>query len=110
MEHPLNGKWKITAKSPLGDMNMEATMNVNDDCSTFSGSVYDLGSKKTYPLEDGVVKGNSITYTIVMKFGLIPMKFHLEGTFNQDDWTCEGIAKAMKMECSYSGHKVVDEA
>ena len=106
MTHPLEGKWLIVAKSPLGDMKMEADMIVNSDDNTFTGSVYDTDSKKTYSLENGVVDGNKITYTIVMKWGLIPVKFFLEGTYNQDDWTCEGIARAMKMECSYYGNKI----
>jgi len=106
MNHPLNGKWEILAKTPLGDMAMVATMNVNEDGATFQGSAEYKGQNLI--LENGKVSGNAISYELVMKLGIIPMRFALNGTFNEADWTCEGVAKALKMECTYTGKKVLD--
>lgn len=106
MTHPLNGKWDIVATTPLGQMQMIATMNVNDDGKTFEGSATYQGQALT--LENGRVDGNTIDYELVMKLGIVPMRFVLHGTFNEADWTCEGIAKALKMECSYTGKKILD--
>jgi len=104
--HALEGKWEIEANSPFGLLKMVATMHVSEDEKAFEGSV--LWNGKESKLENGTIDGNTIRYEIAMQFGLIPMRFNLEGTFNQEDWTCQGIAKAMKMECAYTGHKILD--
>lgn len=106
MSHPLQGKWEIVAVTPFGNLPMVATMEVAEDGATFSGSVFDQKTQKDYPLEQGKINGNAISYVVSYKLGIIPMMFYLEGTFNEADGTCQGIAKAMKMECPYSGKKI----
>ncbi len=103
----LTGKWKIVAHSPLGDMALTADFVVDESTSTFTGSVYDEGNKKTYGVSNGVINDHHISYDMLIKFGLIPFSFHLEGDF-KDDGTCTGEAKAMKMTGTYEGYKVVE--
>ena len=42
--HMLTGKWKIVAKTPLGEMDLVADFKASDDATTFTGSlnVYDV--------------------------------------------------------------------
>lgn len=103
--HPLTGKWKITAHSPLGDMPLLADFTADESTGTFTGSVYDEGNKKTYGVSNGVVTDHHIAYDMLIKFGIIPFSFHLEGDFF-DDGTCNGVAKAMKMQGTYEGYKI----
>lgn len=104
--HPLTGKWKITAHSPLGDMHLVADFTANED-GTFTGSVFDEAHNKTYGVSNGVITDHHISYDMLIKFGLIPFQFHLEGDFT-DEGTCTGVAKAMKMEGTYEGYKIVE--
>jgi len=103
----LTGKWNITAHSPLGDMHLVADFVVDEATSTFTGTVFDEGFKKTYNVSNGVVADHHISYDMIIKFGIIPFNFHLEGDF-KDDGTCTGEAKAAKMTGTYEGYKVVE--
>ena len=106
--HPLDGKWKIHATTPLMNMELVADMKVNPDGKTFDGSVLETKSNATYKLENCTVEGNAIQYTIAMKLGIIPMRITLNGTFEESDWTCKGEGNFMKMKVSYTGEKVVE--
>lgn len=106
--HPLQGKWQITAHSPLGDMPMVAEMFVDEGEKTFTGTVTDNKTSRSYPINNGLLDGNNISYSITMKFGLISMTFALRGEFNEADNTCKGVAKAMRMEGAYEGFKIVE--
>jgi len=44
---------------------------------------------------------------MVIKFGLVPFNFHLEGDFT-DDGKCTGEGKALKMEGTYEGYKLAE--
>lgn len=105
--HALEGQWEIVADSPVGKLEMLATMHVAENEQTFQGEVFVKSMNKTVPLENGTINGNEINYEVAMKFGLIPMRFKLQGTFNTEDWTCQGVARALKMECAYTGKKVL---
>lgn len=105
--HPLQGKWKITAKAMGITMNLLADMVVSEDEKTFGGTVLDEKSKNVYPIEQGVLEGNTIKYVITIKFGLIPFTFNMEGQFFEDN-TCTGSAKAGRMEGQYTGTKVIE--
>ena len=45
--HMLTGKWKIVAKTPLGEMDLVADFAASEDATTFTGSVFDEKQKKT---------------------------------------------------------------
>ncbi len=105
--HPLQGKWKITAKAMGITMELLADMVVSEDEKTFGGSVTDIKNKNVYPIENGILEGNTIKYGIAIKFGLIPFKFDMEGKFYEDN-TCDGSAKAGRMEGKYEGVKVIE--
>ena len=38
--HMLTGKWKIVAKTPLGEMDLVADFAASEDAATFTGSVF----------------------------------------------------------------------
>ncbi|HOZ72543.1 MAG TPA: hypothetical protein PK179_08520 [Spirochaetales bacterium] len=104
--HQLTGKWKIKASTPMGTMALIADFAANEPGTAFTGSVADEGNGKIYEVSNGVIDGNKIAYDMTIRFGLIPFNFHLEGTFAEDG-TCKGVGKAMKMEASYEGRKLV---
>ena len=105
--HMLTGKWKITAHTPLGEMTLIADFVADEATSTFTGRVYDEGNKKYYEVSNGTLNGNHISYDMIIKFGLVPFNFHLEGEYFEDG-TCRGEGKAMKMEGSYEGYKITE--
>ena len=105
--HPLTGKWKITARTPMGEMQLIADFKADEARPAFTGSVFDERTKKTYGVSNGVLNGNHISYDMLIKFGLIPFNFHLEGEFFEDG-SCKGVGKALKMEGSYEGYKLED--
>ena len=45
--HMLTGKWKITAHTPLGEMDLVADFAASEDAATFTGSVFDEKNNKT---------------------------------------------------------------
>lgn len=104
--HMLTGKWKITAHTPLGEMDLVADFAASEDEQTFTGSVFDEKNEKTYEVQNGVLSGNHISYDMMIKFGIIPFNFHLEGEYFEDG-TCRGEGKALKMEGTYEGYKIV---
>lgn len=104
--HPLTGKWKIRATTPMGTMALIADFTATEPGTAFTGSVLDEGNGKTYEVANGVIDGTSIAYDMTIRFGLIPFNFHLEGAYF-DDGTCKGVGKAMRMEVTYEGHKLV---
>ena len=105
--HMLTGKWKITAKTPLGEMNLVADFAANEDATAFTGSVFDENNNKTYEVMNGVLNDHHISYNMVIKFGLVPFNFHLEGDYT-DDGKCSGEGKALKMEGTYEGYKLAE--
>ena len=105
--HMITGKWKITAKTPLGEMNLVADFAANEDATAFTGSVFDENSNKIYEVMYGVVNDHHISYDMVIKFGLVPFNFHLEGDYT-DDGKCSGEGKALKMEGTYEGYKLAE--
>ena len=48
--HMLTGKWKITAHTPLGEMDLVADFAASEDAATFTGSLQPHGRVcPTYP-------------------------------------------------------------
>lgn len=105
--HMLTGKWKIVATTALGTMDLVADFKASEDATTFTGSVFDEKNNKTYEVMNGVLNDYHISYDMVIKFGLIPFNFHLEGEYT-DDGKCHGEGKAMKMEGTYEGYKLAE--
>ena len=105
--HMLTGKWKIVATTALGTMDLVADFKASEDATTFTGSVFDEKNNKTYEVMNGVLNDHHISYDMVIKFGLFPFNFHLEGEYT-DGGKCHGEGKAMKMEGTYEGYKLAE--
>lgn len=104
--HPMNGKWKILAKTPIGDMPSIDEITVSEDQLTFEGVMHDERSGKDYPITDGKINGMDVTFKASMKIGLIHMDFDLVGHINDDQKTCQGTAKAMMFKGTFEGTKI----
>ena len=102
--HPLHGKWRIIAHGPLGDLPSDNEIVVDGD--TFTGTMYDEKSGKDYPLVNGKLDGNHLTFEVTMKLGFVGMQFTLEGDVAEDGKTVQGTFKALKMEGTFEGEKV----
>ena len=102
--HPLHGKWRIIAHGPLGDLPSDNEIVVDGD--TFTGIMSDEKSGKDYPLLNGKLDGNHITFEVTMKLGFVGMDFSLEGDVAEDGKTVKGTFKALKMEGTFEGEKV----
>ncbi len=104
--HPINGKWRIVAQTPVGTMPSIDEINVNEDGLTFQGVMHDERSGKDYPIINGKINGMDVTFQASMKIGLIKMDFDLEGHVADDGQTCHGTAKAMMMKGTFEGTKI----
>lgn len=102
--HPIEGKWKIIAHCPLGDLPSVDEITVDGDA--FTGVMHDGKSGKDYDLVNGRIDGNHVTFEAAMKFGFVTMTFRLEGDVSPDGSACRGTAKAMKMEGTFEGVKI----
>ena len=101
----LTGKWKITAKIPLGKMNLTADFVADEAAGTFTGTATNDADGAVYQVANGKLDGNHIDYDMVIRFGIIPFNFPLSGEFFEDG-TCKGVGRAAKMQGSYEGYKL----
>lgn len=106
--HPMNGTWKIVAKTPVGLMPSIDEIKVSEDNLTFTGVMHDERSRKDYPITDGVINGMDVTFKASMSIGLIHMDLDLAGHVNEDGRTCVGTAKAMMFKGTFEGEKISD--
>lgn len=101
----LTGKWKITATTPLASMNLIADFVADEAAGTFTGTATNEANGAVYEVVNGKLDGNAIDYDMIIRFGIIPFNFHLNGHFYEDG-TCDGVGKAAKMQGSYKGYKL----
>lgn len=105
--HPIHGTWKIVAHTPLGDLPSIDEITVVGD--TFTGIMHDEKSGKDYDIVDGkIIDDRHVTFGATMKFGFVSMTFALESFISEDGKSCQGTAKAMKMEGTFEGVKISD--
>ena len=101
----LTGKWKITAKTPLGSLDLVADFVADEANGTFTGTATNQANGGVYEVANGQLDGNAIDYDMVIHFGIIPFNFHLNGHFYEDG-TCDGVGSAAKMKGTYEGYKL----
>ena len=101
----LTGKWKISAKIPLGKMELVADFVADEEAGTFTGTATNQADGAVYQVANGKLDGNNIDYDMVIRFGIIPFNFHLNGQFFEDG-TCTGVGQAAKMKGTYEGYKL----
>ncbi|MBQ3549270.1 MAG: hypothetical protein IJA33_05275 [Oscillospiraceae bacterium] len=79
----LNGSWKITLHTFMGDMRSTGYFTVEGD--KLVGSSKDAANGAEAPLDNGVVNGNKYEYDITIKTAVGVMTNHLVGELGEDD-------------------------
>lgn len=79
----LNGSWKITVHTYMGDMRSTGYFTVEGDKIT--GECKDAGNGAVAPLANGVVNGNKYEYDLTIKTPVGEMTNHLVGELGDDD-------------------------
>ena len=79
----LNGSWKITLHTYMGDMRSTLYCTVEGD--KLVGHCTDASNGADAPIDNGVVNGNSYSYDLTIKTPVGEMTNHLEGTLGEDD-------------------------
>ena len=102
--HPIHGTWKILARGPIGEL--PSVNEITAEGDTFSGVMHDEKSGKDFPIFNGKIDGNHVTFEATMKMGFVSMTFQLEGDVSEDGQTCKGTFKALKMEGTFEGEKL----
>ena len=102
--HALHGKWKIVAKGPIGEL--PSVNEITVDGNTFTGIMHDEKSGKDYPLTNGEIDGNHVTFEATMKIGFVSMAFKLQGDLSEDGKSISGTFKALKMDGTFQGEKI----
>ena len=102
--HPIHGTWKIIAHCPLGELPSTDEIVVEGD--TFTGVMHDERSGRDYPLVNGKIQGDHVTFQATMRLGLMTLTFDLEGDVSEDGKHCRGTARAMRMEGTFQGVKL----
>lgn len=79
----LNGKWKFTLSTMMGEQTSIDTFQV--DGNVLTGTVFDVMAEETAPIEEGTVDGNKFNFKVrmPMPFGLMP--FEITGELLPDD-------------------------
>lgn len=92
---PVDGSWDFTMSSPFGAVNAKVIMTTDGD--TLTGS-FDMGNGRVWPIENGVVSGNEISFRIDRDGS--PMVYEMKATVEGD--TVTGAAQAMGAEVPWS--------
>ena len=79
----LNGSWKMTLHTYMGDMRSTLYFTVEGDKLVGSGK--DASNGADAPIVNGVVNGNSYEYDLTIKTAMGEMTNHLAGTLGEDD-------------------------
>lgn len=92
---PADGTWDFTMSSPFGAVNATVTMSTSG--GELSGS-FDLGEGRTWPIEEGTVSGNEISFRIDRDGS--PLVYTMTAVIDGD--SANGSARAMAMEVPWS--------
>ena len=79
----LNGSWKITLHTYMGDMRSTGYFTVEDDKLT--GTCKDAANGAVGTIENGTVNGNKYEYDLTIKTAVGEMTNHLVGELGEDD-------------------------
>ena len=79
----LNGSWKITLHTYMGDMRSTGYFTVEGDKLT--GTCKDAANGAEGAITNGVVNGNSYEYDLTIKTAVGEMTNHLVGELGEDD-------------------------
>ena len=79
----LNGSWKITVHTYMGDMRSNGYFTVEGDKMT--GECKDASNGAVAPIANGVVNGNKYEYDLTIKTPVGEMTNHLVGELGDDD-------------------------
>lgn len=90
-----DGVWIFSMASPMGAVSAIVTMKIDGD--VLSGE-FDLGGGRTWPIEDGKVDGNSISF-IINRDGS-SMTYAMSAEVNGD--SISGVAAAMGTTAEWS--------
>jgi len=91
----VDGSWNFSMSSPFGAVTAEVTLITSS--ASLTGS-FDLGNGRTWPIENGVVNGNEISFSIDRDGS--PMVYEMSATIIGD--TAMGTAQAMGTEVPWS--------
>ena len=79
----LNGSWKITVHTYMGDMRSTGYFTVDGDKLT--GTCKDAGNGAVGTIDNGIVNGDKYEYDMTIKTPVGEMTNHLVGTLGADD-------------------------
>lgn len=79
----LNGSWKITLHTYMGDM--RSTLYATVEGNTMTGHCTDASNGADAPIINGVVDGNKYEYDLTIKTAVGEMTNHLAGELGEDD-------------------------
>lgn len=79
----LNGSWKITLHTYMGDMRSTGYFTVEGD--KLVGTCKDAANGAVGTIENGVVNGSTYEYDLTIKTAVGEMTNHLVGTLGEDD-------------------------
>lgn len=92
---PVDGTWNFAMNSPMGSVSATVLMTTNGDSLT---GTFDLGDGRTWAIEDGMAKGNEISFKIDRDGS--PMIYEMTATVDSD--SVAGVASAMGMEVPWT--------
>lgn len=75
----IDGTWKITSKTPIGEQVFTAELTT--DGETLTGSV--AGPQGTHEITDGTAQGNDVSW--VLKAAVMGQDLKFKGTIDGDD-------------------------
>lgn len=92
---PINGLWQFTMRSSFGSVDANVTLSVEGN--TLTGS-FDLGDGRIWPIENGIVEGNDISFRIDRDGSLFA--YEMKATIDDDRGS--GVARALGIEVPWT--------
>lgn len=96
----VSGKWKLAARSPMGEQEMR--FDLTQSGSSLSGTMTAMGQE--VPINDGIVNGNTLRFTVKVKGPIGKMKFRVSAEVEGD--TIKGTSKAPMGSMTFEGTRL----
>jgi hypothetical protein len=79
----ISGKWTAQILAPSGDRQLTTTFTFKVEGSTVTGMVH--GPQGELPISDGKIRGDSVTFNVLMNIGPNRVKMLYDGKINGDE-------------------------
>ena len=98
----VDGKWKGTVNTPMGDFPVAFTFKA--DGAALNGSMTGMDGAEI-PIKEGKIDGANLSFSLTLNFGDMPFQLSYKGVLDGDEIKFTGEAAGMPFEFSVKRDK-----